>query len=205
MTAAFSSKNWALALAFAIALLVSFAACKRSKTDPAVSKHSKIDACALITGEEVQAIQGSPVKDTKGSEQSDGSFRVAQCFYSAETFNKSVSLAVTQADPASPKARNPRDFWKETFGRFDGSIKLEDADEQKKKNLREMEEERGQRPPKKLEGVGDGAFWTANRVNGALYVLKGDVLIRISVGGPDSEDVMIDRCKALAKKALSRL
>jgi len=205
MIAPFSSKSRPFALAFSIALVVSFAGCKKSKTDSAVSKNPKIDACTLITGEEVQAIQGSPITDTKGSEQSDGSFRVAQCFYNAETFNKSVSLAVTQSDPASPKARSPKDFWKDTFGRYEGATKLEDADEEKKKSLREMEEEKGQRPPKKLKGIGDAAFWTANRVSGVLYVLKGDVIIRVSVGGPESEDAQINRCKALAEKALSRL
>ena len=42
-------------------------------------------------------------------------------------------------------------------------------------------------------------------MGGALYVLKNDVFIRISVGGPESEDAKINRCKALAEKALSHL
>jgi len=42
-------------------------------------------------------------------------------------------------------------------------------------------------------------------MGGALYVLKNDVYIRVSVGGPEAEDGMIKRCKALAEKALSRL
>ncbi len=191
-------------LVFSIALLATLASCQKSKTDSAVSKRPKIYACTLITGEEVQAIQGSPVRDAKASEQSDGSFRVGQCFYSAETFNKSVSLAVTQSDPASAKARNPKDFWKETFGRYEGKTKEEKGDEEKKESLREQDEEKG-RPPKKIEGIGDAAYWTSNRVGGALYVLKNDVYIRVSVGGPESEDALINRCKALAEKALSRL
>ena len=133
--------------------LTTLASCQKTETT-AISKRLKIDACGLITSEEVQAIQGSPIKDVKGSENSDGSFRVAQCFYSAETFNKSVSLAV---------------------------------------------------PPKKMQGIGDAAYWTANRMGGALYVSKKDVFIRVSVGGPESEKAKIERCKALAEKALSRL
>ena len=42
-------------------------------------------------------------------------------------------------------------------------------------------------------------------MGGALYVLKNNVYIRISVGGPDSEESKIKHCKALAEKALSRL
>jgi hypothetical protein len=198
------SRNSRLAFVLSIALLTAVPGCQKSKTTAAASKQSKIDACGLITNEEVQAIQGSPIKDTKGSEHSDGSFRIAQCFYNAETFNKSVSLAVTQSDPESPKARNPKDFWKETFGRYQGEAKEEKGDEEKKESLREQDEEKG-RPPKKMDGIGDAAYWTANRMGGALYVLKNDVFIRVSVGGPDSEEVKINRCKALAEKALSRL
>jgi len=199
-----TSKSRPIALVFSIGLLASLASCQKSKTTATSSTQPKIDACALITNQEVQAIQGSPVKDAKGSEQSDGTFRVAQCFYNAETFNKSVSLAVTQSDPASAKARTPKDFWKETLGRYEGKKKEEKGDEEKKESLREQDEEKA-KPPKKIDGIGDSAYWTANRMGGALYVLKNDVFIRVSVGGPDTEDAMINRCKALAEKALSRL
>ena len=198
-----------LAVAFLILTLVSLTSCRKSATSASATSHrAKIDACSLITKEEIQAIQGSPVKDEKGSEQADGHFRIAQCFYSAETFNKSVSLAVTQTDAASPGARNPKDYWKETFGRYEGNVKEEEGDEEKKRSLGERErEEEGEkaRPPKKLDGIGDAAYWTANRMGGAVYILKDDVYIRISVGGPESEEAMINRCKALAEKALSRL
>jgi len=192
-----------------ILTLASITSCRKSATSASATSHrAKIDACSLITKEEIQAIQGSAVKDQKGSEQADGHFRIAQCFYSTETFNKSVSLALTQTDAASPGARDPKDYWKETFGRYEGKVKEEEGDEEKKKSLGEQErEEEGEkaRPPKKLDGVGDAAYWTANRMGGALYILKDDVYMRISVGGPESEEAMINRCKALAEKALSRL
>src|SRR5437016_2850666 len=105
----FASPYRARVSIFLIVLMISLASCQKSKTSAVVSKRAKIDVCGLITNQEVQSIQESPIKDTKPSEQSDGSFRIGQCFYTAETFNKSVSLAVTQADPASDKARNPKD------------------------------------------------------------------------------------------------
>jgi hypothetical protein len=204
ITALLASKTLRLTLVCSIGLLTILASCQKSKTTIAPSKRPKIDACGLITNEEVQAIQGSPIKDVKASEQSDGTFRIAQCFYNAETFNKSVSLAVTQSDPASAKARTPKDYWKETFGRYERKAKEEKGDEKKRESLREQDEEKG-RPPKKVDGIGDAAYWTANRMGGALYVLKNDVFIRVSVGGPESEEAKINRCKALAEKALSRL
>jgi len=42
-------------------------------------------------------------------------------------------------------------------------------------------------------------------MGGALYILKDDTFIRISVGGPDKEETKIDKSKALAEKALRHL
>ena len=39
------------------------------------------DACTLITGQEIEAIEGSPLKETKPSGRSDNGFRFSQCFY----------------------------------------------------------------------------------------------------------------------------
>jgi hypothetical protein len=189
---------------FTLALLVVLAGCRKSKTE-SVANRPNVDACALITNDDVKAIQGASVKDLKGSDQSDGKFRIAQCFYNTDPFNKSVSLAVTQRDPVSPTARDPKAFWKDTFGRYEEEMGKREGDEdEKKKSLVDADEERG-RPPKKIEGIGDDAFWSANRMGGALYVLKDNVFIRISIGGPEPEESKIEKTKALAAKALSRL
>ena len=152
---------------------------------------------------------GSPIKDTKSSGHSDGTFRISQCFYTAAEFSKSVSLAVTQADPNSKARRSPKDFWEEIFGRYEGEAKEHEGDKEKKESLREQRRGEGEEkegiPPKKINGIGDDAFWTSNRFGGALYVLKKDTFIRISVGGPDKEEAKIDKSKALAQKALDRL
>ncbi len=209
MIAFFRSTNCPVRFFLPIVSLAVLASCQKSKTAATPpSNRAKIDACSLITKDEVQSLQSSPIKDMKGSENADGVFRVAQCFYTAETFNKSVSLAVTQNNTEKPQTRTVPDFWKETFGRYErGEVKKEEGDEEKKKSLREREEEEGEKraPPKKVDGIGDAAYWTANRMGGALYVLKNDVFIRVSVGGPEAEDAMIKRCKGLAEKALSRL
>ena len=188
-----------------IALLVAVTGCKKSKTTP-VAPQTRSDACGLITNAEVQAIEGSPVTDTKPSQQSDGKFRYSQCFYTTEPFNMSVSLALTERDPASASAANPKEFWKETFGRYEETHKeATEEEKEKKRSLSEEEkEERGQ-PPKKIERLGDSAWWTAGRMGGAIYILKDNAFLRISVGGPDTEEQKIERAKKLAAKALSRL
>jgi hypothetical protein len=53
--------------------------------------------------------------------------------------------------------------------------------------------------------VGEEAFWTGTRVGGALYVLKGNVYIRISVGGPGDQNAKMEKSKTLAEKVVGRL
>jgi hypothetical protein len=171
------------------------------------SVRTKLDACSLITKEEIQAIQGSPIIDTKSSESSTGAFRISQCYFSTAEPSKSVSLAVTQSDGTGK--RSPKDFWKETFGRYENEEKEREGDKEKRESLRDQrrgkEEQRESAPPKKIKGIGDDAYWAANRVGGALYVLKQEVFIRISVGGPDNEETKLEKSEALARKAIERL
>lgn len=197
-------------------LPLALAGCERRATTQSTTSadqepgQARFDACALIAKEEIEAIQGSPIKETKSSARSDADFRISQCFYTAAEFSKSVSLAVTQSDPHSSAKRSPKDFWKKTFGRFEGEAKESEDDKEKKESLRDQARARGGEeeasvPPKKIDGVGEEAYWTGSRFGGALYVLKKDVFIRISVGGPDKEETKIEKSKALAQKALERL
>ena len=180
---------------------------KRAKTQPVSgtsqeSAQAKFDVCELLKKEEIEAIQGSPIKETKSNRRPEGAFRVSQCFYTAAEFSKSVSLAMIQRDPDQPAERGPKDFWKERFGHYSGEEKESDKD---KRETQPKEEKEESIPPKKIEGVGEEAFWTGNRFGGVLYVLKGDAFISVSVGGPDNEETKINKSKALAQKALQRL
>jgi hypothetical protein len=179
------------------------------------SAPATFDVCPLITKEEIEAVVGSPVKDTKSSESSSNGLITAQCFYTAAEFAKSVSLVVTQGDPSSATKRSAAKFWEETFGRYNKNEKdgeKESAgDKEKKESLKNQAREAGEEkeavPPKKISGIGDEAFWSGNRVGGALYVLdRGkNVFIRLSIGGADNEETRIEKSKKLAQKAIDRL
>ena len=153
------------------------------------------DACSLVSKEEVESVQGAPMNDTKSGESSDGVFVVSQCFYTAAEFSKSVTLALVRSDPKQGSGRSPKDFWKEKFDPY--------QDEEPKTNSGD-EKEQGS-APKKIEGLGDNAYWVGNRFGGMLYVLKGDAFISIGVGGSDDQETKPKKSKALAEKALQRL
>ncbi|MGH7489989.1 MAG: hypothetical protein ACREMY_30940, partial [bacterium] len=171
--------------------LTTLPGCNKRETPPP----SPRDACELITLEEIQAVQASPFKEAKSSAHSDAGFRMSQCFYTATEFSKSVNLALVQRDPDHPNTRSPKDFWKEKFDPY--------QDEEPKTNRGDEKEQAS--APKGIEGLGDNAYWVANRFGGTLYVLKGDAFISIGIGGTDDEDTKLKKSKALAKKALQRL
>jgi hypothetical protein len=179
----------------------------------------KTDACALLTSKEIESVQGEPLKETKLSGTAEGGFVVSQCFYTLPTFTNSISLSVTQkGEPAG--ARDPKEFWRETFKRGEererekerGGEKGREREKEREKERelqkaqgRAEEEEEESAPPKKVPGIGDEAFWMGSRVGGALYVLKGNSYVRVSVGGAGNEASKIKKSKALAQKVIGRL
>lgn len=164
----------------------------RTATTDAESSKGKIDACALLTSKEIESIQGEPAQQTKASGKPDGEMAVSQCYFALPTSSNSISLAVIQKGDGS-SGRDPKAFWEETFHR-----------EHEQEKGSEGEKEKGQ-PPQKIDGVGDEAFWSGDRVGGVLYVLKGDSYIRISVGGADNQATKIEKSKALAEIVLKRI
>ena len=195
-------------VALVCCLPLALAGCKKREITQPVpragqeSNQAQTDVCGLITNQEIEALQGSPIKETKSSARSDVAFRVSQCFYTATEFSKSVSLAVMQGDPSRPASTSPKDFWKERFGRYSGNEKERDKAKEETERKEEKEESVS---PKKIDGIGEEAFWASNRFGGILYVLKGDAFISISLGGTDDEETKIRKSKALAQKALQHL
>jgi hypothetical protein len=186
---------------FICSALVSLSSCNKpsatSDSNATEVRQPKIDPCTLLSKQEIEALQNSRITETKSSENAGGDFRVAQCFYTAAEFNKSVNLALIQKHPTDASRRTPKEFWQETFA---------GSGEKNEKGEKERGEEKERTtPPKKIEGVGDDAYWVPNRFGGVLYVLKGDAFISISVGGIDPEQTKIDKCKTLAQKAIGRM
>jgi hypothetical protein len=148
----------------------------------------KIDPCSLLTNNEIKVVQGHVPAQNVPSEQPSGSFQFTQCFYRTTEFTSSVSVAVGIPLASDGKRSGPRQYWQQ---QFHSQVSVPG---------RKKEE-----PPKRIAGLGDEAFWVGDPKTGALYVLKGDVFLRLSVGGPGDETEKIKRTRALASHALRRL
>jgi len=168
----------------------------------------KMDACTLISPKNIQAIQGEPLKETKSSVRLDGGFDVSQCFFTLPTFTNSISLVVTQRGDG-PGARDPKEFWREAFRNSETDSKARetdrDKDHDKARDQGRAEEDEESAKAVKISHVGDEAFWSGNRVGGALYVLKGNAFVRVSVGGSGEQRAQIKKAKALAQIVLKHL
>jgi len=164
----------------------------------------KIDVCAFLTSAEIQAVQGEPLTETKSSESPSGSFVMLQCFYRTTTFAKSVSLALAAPDPARPSAPTPREFWRKQFHPPE-PVEEEKPVAGKAPKKGEVEREEELRKPRPIDGLGEEAYWMGNPISGALYVLKGNSFLRVSVGGVRDESARMEKSKALAHAAVKRL
>src|SRR5260370_27249442 len=139
----------------------------------------KTDACALLTNSEVESVQKETIKETKLTGASQSGSSVSQCFFTLPTFTNSISLQVTQKGEGAG-ARDPKEFWRETFHHEQQTEKVRERD--REKSAKKEEDEEKSAPPQKVNGVGDEAFWMGSRVGGALSVLKGNNYLRISLG-----------------------
>lgn len=175
-----------------------------SATDANASAKSTSAACKLLTAEEIKSVQGDTLRETRGSEQANGPFATSQCFFTTNDFVNSVSVTLTQKNPATSGGQSIKDFWRERFGREDRREKDREKRRDKDAAHGEEEEEEGL-PPQRVTSLGDEAYWVGNSKIGALYVLKGDKLLRISIGGAITQGNRTEKMKALAQSALKRL
>jgi hypothetical protein len=164
-----------------------------ARAEPSASAEParKIVSCELLTASEIEAVQGDKVVATNPSERTEGSFHVAQCYVALATSSNSVVITVTER--AATGASTPREFWQATFHKTEKDEKTGEREEEEKAQ------------PIKVNGLGEEAFWTGNGAGGLLYVLKGDVFLRLSVGGAGDSDAKLARSKKLAQMALRRL
>ena len=151
-----------------------------------------LDACALLTADEIAAAQGGTVTDTTPSTRNEAGIPIAQCYFQLPTNADSLSLIVYKK-PAHEVAKTPTALWTEMFH---GERPVKIGREGKPK---------AQPTPQKIEGVGDEAFWGGGQFGGTLHVRKGEDVFQLSVGGPGDEAKKLESLKQLAGKIIERL
>jgi hypothetical protein len=165
------------------------------------SAKGKIDVCMLLGRAEIEAVQEEPVKETKASRQSTGRMLMSQCVFHTATSAKSIHVALATPERAGRSGLAPREFWQRQF--HSNEAKEEEARVAGMEAELERDEERNKAQP--ISGLGEEAYWVGNPVAGALYVLQGNIFLRISIGGVQEESVRIEKSKVLARAVVKRL
>ncbi len=140
---------------------------------------AQLDACHVLSKEDVAAVQGESFTEAKLSTRGGQT----TCFYQLPTFSSSISIDIMR-DGA-------RRYWEENF-------------EHEREREREEPEEK-EAELQRVRGVGSEAFWVGARGTGSLFVRKGDAMVRVSIGGAGSAEEKIQKSKMLALRALKRL
>jgi hypothetical protein len=164
------------------------------------TRQAKPDACAVLTSADVQKVQGDPVQETKPSTQPAGGLVMSQCLFRTAAPSKSVSVAIATSGTTSPRA-----FWQKQFHSRNPEVEGKEKDKPGAGGKDAKKEEDESTRPRAITGIGEQAYWVGSPMVGALYVLKGNTFLRISVGGVREESARIEKSVALARLALKRL
>ena len=180
-----------------------------SATSPEASDGTNVLACRALSKEEIRAVQGEMVQETKGSDSTSGGLAVSHCVYLLPTYSKSLSLDITRAASLNSGHRAIEKFWETRFAESEEEREREQDSEKARvlepKRGGQREEEEVESKPRPVTGVGDEAFWVGSGVKGALYVRKGDAVFILSIGGAEAESTRIKKTTLLAQHALKRV
>jgi len=95
-----------------------------------------------------------------------------------------------------PYARTPKQMWEEAF-----HTEKKSATVTKRPGEREKERASGE----KIDGLGDEAVWATRQFGSVMHVLKGNVYLRLSFGGPANHAEQLEKAKRIANVVLPRL
>lgn len=179
---------------------------------PPPAAPAALDACALLTHEEIAGVQEDEVVEATPSRQVSDELEATRCYYRTADFARSVSLEVTRRDPSLGDGPGARERWRSLFAGVGDDEEPEGEPKGRPRRHHpsgeiaapaEAPDERSEAAA--VEGLGDEAFWVGTAVYGALYVLHGDAYLRLSLGGPGDFESRLERARRLAKVALPRL
>ncbi len=181
-------------------MTIAIMACALSAT----AAQPSTNACDVLSQKDVAAVQGESYAERKLSTTTEGAVRISQCFYRLPTFSKSLSVTVMR--DAVGSARGATIAW--WNARFASTEPSEERDEGKSARTESRGREEGNESghgPVRVDGIGDQAIWTGNRLMGELDVLDHGAVVRVSVGGAGDVEQRIAKSKRLAAIMLKRL
>lgn len=162
------------------------------------------DACSVLPTARLESAQKAKFVSTKAGHHDDGRLTTSSCYYRMDPEALSVSLQVLSHSKGD--TIDLHEFWESRFAEDAGERGKEASEKQERREERREKERDGeeekQRPPQKIVGLGEEAFWVDTGRDGALYVINGPKIYRLSLGGSAPQDEKKQRAIALIRTAL---
>ena len=167
---------------------------------PGVSAQKNFDVCNLLTTADIESVQGAHVEEAKRNAQPASGLLISQCLFRTTSPVKSVSISL-----AASASQSPKDYWRKQFHSSSDHEKSSKTNLRAKKEDKQADDPEEGSKPRAISGVGDEAYWVGGPISGALYVLRGNNFIRVSVGGVRAVPERIEKSLRLARIALTRM
>src|SRR5258706_2222814 len=161
------------------------------------------DVCDLLSTTSLEQAQNGKFFAAHPTSHDDGSFTSSLCFYKLQPESRSVSLEVISH--SAKDHFSPREFWRKKFHPSEEEATEKENAFESTESARESAERKNKRPPQHLAGIGEDAFWVDTGRDGALYVLAGDSILRLSLGGRDPQSVKAKKASALARSVVAEI
>lgn len=175
------------------------------KTNQTPAKEESFDACALIADEEMISVQKDQIKKKTNSSKVSGALLVSQCFYEMNDYPKSISFQITQPSANAAVKADIREIWEKQYKREPEADNDREEEQERDKDKKDSGKKETESSRLNVPNLGDEALHVGNRLSESLYVLKGNNILRIGIGGTDNEKVRFEKLKKLAEYALKRL
>lgn len=179
-----------------IAAALIFTGCATAPKETRPQAAQQLEVCALLTTEEIVAAQGEAFREARPGTVVEQNLVRRQCFFALPAFTDSVALEVISSEASAPPS-TVRTFWERHL-----AAALAAAEREKATGV---DLKRKAEPVIAVDGLGESAVWTGNRNLGVLYVLQGDSIIRLSIGGAADVETKIERASKLASAVLRKI
>lgn len=194
---------------FGLFVVLAAGSVRAAAASPAPGAAAAPNACGLFDNEAVAQALGAGSVDARAGRRDGSGLEISTCYLRAGDSARAVSVELRSSGATTDARRHWRTL-------FDGE---DAASEPEAERESENEERRFRRAPGdpsaptatppagavRIERLGDEAYFIGTAAYGALYVLRGDVYLRLSVGGAGDLDTKLELARALALLALRRL
>src|SRR4051794_12416647 len=162
--------------------------------------------CQLLSSQDIESTQNSILRKLNPKQFVQNGFRISLCVFQTSDISKSLQLSIIESDPDDPQKHDVHNLWEVMFRKKRNRDKKETGTKKRETESDEDDDEGGLaiKDSTRIRKIGDDAYWSTSQYGGALFILRGDRIFRVSIGGAEPLSVKLSKSKVLGFAALTR-